>query len=64
MHKKPYTNIWNGLELGYFPYIRVWTISLPKLKTQLLSNYQLHYQLLKTKTTKTFQIKFRQENNR
>jgi len=29
-----------------------------------LSNYQLHYQLLKTKTTKTCQIKCRQENNR
>jgi len=34
------------------------------LKTQLLSNYQLHCQLLETKTTKTCQIKFRQENNR
>jgi len=33
-------------------------------KTQLLSNYQLHYKLLKTKTTKTSQIKSRQENKR
>ena len=28
MHKKSYTNVWNGLERGYFPYIRVWKIDL------------------------------------
>ncbi len=28
MHEKTYTNEWNGLELGYFPFTRVWEISL------------------------------------
>ena len=34
------------------------------VKIQLLSNYQLHCQFLKTKTAKICQIKCRQENNR
>jgi len=42
-------------------YITNW---IKRLKTQLLTNYQLRYQLLKAKTTKTCQIKCRQENNR
>jgi hypothetical protein len=43
MHKKPYTNGWNGLELGYFPYIRVWKISLLLNLFQIRTKFRINF---------------------